>query len=174
MRIWLAIVGTSTIILGTTYGLVRQSTRLAADDLPLATAQTVKYQLEAGQAPEDIVPATKTDSLIDSTVFIIITDSSPKVLASSFVDAKSALPPKGVFEYTAKHGTDHFTWETGTGARLATRVLTYKTGDSLGYVVTGQSLSQAENRINTYGIFTLVGWLMVVAWSFLLLWGRPV
>lgn len=174
VRIFLAVIGVSTILLGTSYGLVQQSTRLAVDDLPLASAQTIKYELESGASPADVVPALKTNSQTDTTVFAIVTDTTPNILASSFVDAKTSLPPKGVFEYTAKHGTDRFTWETGAGARVATRVLTYKYGSTQGYIITGQSLSQAENRISTYGLFTLVGWLMVLAWSFLLLWGRPV
>jgi hypothetical protein len=37
------------------------------------------------------------------------------------------------------------------------------------YIITGQSLSQAEDRINTYGLLALAAWLAVIAWCFLVL-----
>ena len=43
-RVWLAIVGSSTLILAAAYAMAQQTTRQAADDLPLATAQTIKHE----------------------------------------------------------------------------------------------------------------------------------
>lgn len=61
MRIWLAIMGTATLIIGAGYAMVQQSTRLAADDLPLSTAQSVSNQLMDGANPQDVVPAKAID-----------------------------------------------------------------------------------------------------------------
>src|SRR5438105_248336 len=83
MRIWLAMVGAATLILGTAYAMVQQSTRLSANDLPATTAQTLKHELEQGAVPTDVVPNLKTDLKTDTTVFVTITDSSRHVLASS-------------------------------------------------------------------------------------------
>ncbi len=166
IRIWLAIVGTATLVIGTSYAMVQQSTRLAANDQPLATAQTVKHQLDNGSSPTDIVPATKTDLHDDSSVFVIITDNSKHILASSAVlSGQTPLPPKGVFDYTAAHGTDHFTWQPTSGVRLASYVLSYGSGDNAGFIVTGQSLKQAEDRVNAYGYLGLAAWLAVIAWT---------
>jgi hypothetical protein len=82
-RLWLAIVGATTLVLGAAYAMVQQSTRLAADDLPLATAQSIKYQLDNGADPNDIVPSIKTDLKNDASVFVTVTDNSRHVLASS-------------------------------------------------------------------------------------------
>jgi hypothetical protein len=169
-RILLAIVGTATLVIGASYTMVQQSTRLAADDLPLATAQTIKIQLENGAAPNDTVPAQSINLRGNNNTFAIVTDNTRHVLASSAVlDSQSPLPPSGVFDYTSAHGTDHFTWEPAINVRLATRVMTYSHGTESGYIITGQSLSQAEDRINTYSLLALAAWLAVIAWCFLIL-----
>lgn len=97
-RTWLAIAGCSTLIIGAAYSMVQQSTRLAADDLPLAAAQIAKQELEKDNSPSDVIPNTKTDLTADSTVFVIVTDTSRHVLASSaHLNGKTPLPPSGVF-----------------------------------------------------------------------------
>lgn len=170
LRLWLAIVGVATLIIGSAYAMVQQSTRLAADDLPLTTAQVAKQELQSGSNPKDIVPALKTNLKTDSSVFTIITDNSKHVLASSAtLDGQTPLPPNGVFSFTAQHGTDHFTWQPEAGVRLATRVITYGKSPSDGFIVTGQSLKQYEDRISTYTYIALAAWLAVLAWSYLLL-----
>lgn len=166
IRIWLAIVGTSTLLIGTAYAMAQQSTRLAANDLPLATAQTAKHQLTNGSDAADIVPAIKTDLKEDSSVFVIITDSSKHILASSAaLNGQTPLPPQGVFDYTAEHGTDHFTWQPTSGVRLASYVIKYGSGDNSGFIITGQSLKQAEERVNTYGYLAIAAWVAVLAWT---------
>lgn len=168
VRLWLAIVGTVTLVMGTTYTLVQQSARLSADDLPLATAQTVKHELEGGAAPADVVPTIKTDLRTDSTIFVTITDANQHVLASNAnLDGQSSLPPVGTFDFTKAHGTDRFSWEPTGGVRLATRMLTY--GKDGNYIITGQSLSQAERRIDIYGWLTLAGWVAVLVWTYALM-----
>lgn len=170
IRDFLAIVGTATLVLGASYTMVQQSTRLAVDDLPLSTAQTMKIQLENGATPNDVVPSQSINLRGNNNVFAIVTDSSHHVLASSAVlDAQSPLPPNGVFVYTSAHGTDHFTWEPSDGVRMATRVMTYSHGADSGFIITGQSLSQAEDRISTYGLLALAAWLAVIAWCFLVM-----
>lgn len=171
MRVWLALAAGATIVLGTTYTLIQQSTRLSADDAPLASAQTVKQQLENGASPADVVPTNIVDLKSDNSVFIIVTDSQEHIQASSArLDGSTTLPPKGTFDYTAQNGTNHFTWQPAKGARLATRIMPYKYGRQTGYVVTGQSLSQVENRINMYGWMTLAAWLAALIITYLVLW----
>lgn len=166
LRLSLAIIGTAAVLLLTAYTLVQQAGRHGANDLPLAAAQTIRHQLESGAKPADVVPQTKTDSLSDNTVFAIVTDNQPKVLASSLNDEESALPPRGVFEYTASHSIDQVTWQTGSGARLATTVIPYKGG----FIVAGQSLSRVEQRVKLYTALIAVAFIVVLAWVFLTLW----
>nr|AIA15786.1 Unknown Function [uncultured bacterium] len=169
VRAWLAIAGTATLVLGAAYAMVQQSTRLSADDLPLNTAQVAKQELQGGSNAKDVIPTLKTDLRNDTSVFVIITDSTEHVLASSAVlDGRPPLPPKGVFDYTAAHGTDHFTWQPADGVRMATRVTKYGQGADSGYVIAGQSLKPYEDRISKYTLIALAAWLAVLAWSYLL------
>lgn len=166
LRVWLAIVGSGTLLLGTAYAMVQQSTRLSADDLPLQTAQTAKHQLEAGAEPTMVVPAVKTELRTDATIFLAVTDSSQKVLANSAtLDNQPTLPPQGTFDYTAKHGSDHFTWQPVSGVREATRIIKYKDG----FIVAGQSLKPYEDRVGTYGLLAVTGWLAMAIWSYVLI-----
>jgi len=168
--LWLALVGAATLIIWSSYAMVQQSTRLSADDLPLTTAQVAKQELQSGSNAKDIVPALKTDLNTDSSVFTIITDGSKHVLASSAtLGGQTPLPPNGVFSFTNTHGSDHFTWEPTAGVRLATRVIPYGKTPNNGFIITGQSLKQYEDRIKTYTYIALAAWLAVLAWSYLLL-----
>lgn len=170
LRLWLAIVGASTLVLGAAYAMVQQSTRLAADNLPLTTAESVRYSLVRGAEPKDVIPTVKTDLSSDSSAFVIITDSTRHILASStMLSGKTPLPPSGVFEYTKTHGTDHFTWEPAPGVRLATRVLSYSSSLGGGFIIAGQSLKQTEDRINTYTALAVAAWVAVVGWVSLIL-----
>lgn len=168
VRAWLAIAGVAALAIGASYAMVQQSTRLSADDLPLTTSQLAKQELQNGSDAKDVVPTLKTDLRYDASVFMIITDNSEHVIASSAVlDGQTPLPPRNVFDFTATHGSDHFTWEPAAGVRLATRVTKYGTAPNNGFIITGQSLQPFEDRISTYGWIALAGWLASVAWSFL-------
>ncbi len=170
VRAWLAIIGSAALILGAAYAMVQQSTRLSADDLPLTTAQVAKQELQNGSNAKDVVPTLKTDLRNDASVFMIITDNSQHVLASSAVlDGQTPLPPRSVFSFTGDHGTDHFTWQPAAGVRMATRVTTYGHSPDNGFVITGQSLKPYEDRIAIFGWITLAAWLAVVAWAYLLI-----
>lgn len=170
VRAWLAVIGVATLVLGGAYAMVQQSTRLSADDLPLSSAQVAKQELESGSSPKDVVPTLKTHLRTDTSVFMVITDDSQHVLASSAVlDGQTPLPPQGVFSFTTYHNTDHFTWEPKPGVRLATRVTRYGSGADTGFIITGQSLQPYEDRISTYTWIALAAWLAAIAWSYLLI-----
>jgi hypothetical protein len=169
-RIWLAIMGATTLIIGASYAMVQQSTRLSADDLPLATAQTVKNQLDGGANPQDVVSPKSVDLRTNSNVFVIIADSSRHVLATSAsLDGQTPLPPAGTFDYTTAHGSDHFTWQPKGNVRLATRLLSYGQSPNSGYVITGQSLKPYEDRIDVYTELAVAALLSVLAWTVLVL-----
>ena len=170
VRIWLALVGVATLVLGASYAMVQQSTRLSADDLPLTTAQVARQELVGGSNASDVVPTLKTDLKTDTSVFMVVTDNSKHVIASSAVlNGQTPLPPNGVFQYTAQHGSDHFTWEPQSGVRVATRVIKYGKSPDDGFIITGQSLRPFEDRITTYTALAAAAWLAMLAWSYLLL-----
>src|SRR5206468_166840 len=73
VRMWLALVGVATLVIGASYAMVQQSTRLSADDLPLTSAQVAKQELQSGSNAGDVVPTLKSDLKYDTSVFMIIT-----------------------------------------------------------------------------------------------------
>lgn len=169
VRAWLAIVGSATLVLGASYAMVQQATRLSADDLPLTTSQVAKQELQSGSNPKDVVPSLKTNLAYDTSVFMVITDSSQHILASSAVlNGQTPLPPSGVFSFTNYHGTDHFTWVPSPGVRLATRVTKYGSSPNDGFIVAGQSLKPFEDRISVFTWIALAAWLATIAWSYLM------
>lgn len=170
LRTWLAIMGVSTLMIGASYAMAQQATRLNADDAPLSAAQTAKQELQSGSSAKDVVPSLKTNLREDVSTFVIVTDNSQHVLAGSAVlDNKTPLPPKGVFDFTSIHGSDHFTWEPSPGVRIATRVIKYGSSPNNGFIIAGQSLQPYEERISTYTWIALAAWLASLAWSYLLI-----
>jgi hypothetical protein len=169
-RVWLALVGVATLIIGASYAMAQQSTRLSADDLPLTTLQVAKQELQNGSNAKDVVPTLKTNLRNDNSVFMIITDNSQHVIASSAtLGGQTPLPPIGVFSFTDQHGTDRFTWEPESGVRAATRVTKYGKSPDDGYIITGQSLKPYEDKIATYTWIAVAAWVASIAWSYLLI-----
>ncbi len=168
-RIWLAIVGSGTLILGGAYTMTQQATRQTANDWPNMTAQLVKKQLEAGSAPAEVVASATeapADLRQDLQGFVIVTDSSRAVLASSAqLDGQTPLPPEGVFKYTAAHGRDKISWQPKDDVRLATIVVPYKGG----FVMAGQSLKPYEDRVVIYSVLALAAWAAMFGWATLIL-----
>lgn len=159
---WLRVVGVATILLLGAYAMVQQSTRLSVNDAPLAEAQTIKHRLEAGEPAKSVIPPVDTNLRTDSTIFAIVTDDSYMVLASSAkLDGGATLPPVGTFQAAKADGNNWFTWQPRDNVRLATEIIKYNSG----YIVTGQSLAQAESRISTYGWITLATWTAIVIWA---------
>lgn len=170
-RIWLAVVGSALIVLGTAYVLVQQSNRLGAYDQPVALNQIVRHRLDNGVSSTAAV-LTQPASLRDNYPFAIITDSKLQVQASSTLSGTiTLLPPKGTFDYAKAHGQDRFTWQPTPGVRVATIITSYKNGSQ--YVLTGQSLKEAEYRIAIFTALVFLGMLAVLTWATVVLsWQR--
>jgi hypothetical protein len=164
-RLWLAIVGSVTLTLGAAYSMGQQSARLAANDAPASLAESSKKLLESGSDPSEVISKQQANLRTDNWPFTIVTDSSRHVLASSAVlDGKTPLPPAGVFDYTSAHGTDKITWQPDNNVRLAIYSTTYKSGSGSGYIISGQSLKQTEDRISRLTLIAFVAWVIIVSW----------
>ncbi len=169
-RIWLLIMGTAPILIGTDYTMVQQSTRHSANDAPIILSQTIKHRLDAGAAPKDVIPKINSDLSADSIPFAIITDGSRNVLASSAsLAGKTVLPPQGVFLFTQAKSLNELTWQPASNARLAIYVTTYTKDGNTWFIITGQSLKLYEDRVTIYTELALLAWLAVLIWTSLVL-----
>lgn len=165
LRYWLALVGTAALVLGAAYVMVQQSVRLSLNDAPQAAAQAAAQKIDDDIAPADIVPEEEVNLRTDSSVFLIITDSSGEVLASSAVlDDEAPTPAANVYAGADQQGKDSFTWQPKKGVRLATHILKYDQNGG-GYIIAGQSLKSTEERLQNYMSIAGLTWLAVVAWS---------
>jgi hypothetical protein len=166
-RMWLAVVGSASLVLGAAYLMVQQSTRLGANDQPIVNLQVAKNKLNFGIDPKDVVPQPMSDLAYDSVPFIMIADNSGSLVTTSALmnGNTPSLPPSGVFDYTIVHGPDRITWQPAENIRLATIVEKYANG----YIVSGQSLKEPEKRISTYTAITAASLLFVVVWSSIVL-----
>jgi hypothetical protein len=169
-RLWLVIIGTATLTLGAAYSMVQQEARLSANDTPVSNAESAKKLLESGGDPSETLTKQKINLKTDDGQFIIVTDSSRHVIASSAeLDGTTPLPPQGVFDYTSAHGSDIITWQPDKNVRLAIYTTTYKSNSGSGYIISGQSLRQTENKINRLTVIAFVAWIIIVSWISIIL-----
>lgn len=167
-RVWLTIIGVFTIIIGGSYTMVQQSTRLSANDQPIALAQQIK------SSGIQAIPTHITDTAFDSNVFAIVINDKYQVTGSSAtLDGVTPVPPKGVLDFALSHLQNKITWQPKPGVRIAAYILTTFNNDGVPtYIVTGQSLKPYEDRINTYGSLALFAWITSFIWTSMVLFGK--
>jgi len=167
-RVWLAIVGSATILIGTMYATAQTITRLSANDLARQTADITRENIEKPHLLEGILPNYNVDLKKDNSVFVIIMDKNGKVLTSNaFLDGNNTItPPKGVLAHSANVGHDAVTWQPASGVRIASYTEPYKNG----FITAGQSLKTYEQRVNVYTALAFVAWLGTITWTTLTLW----
>jgi hypothetical protein len=124
---------------------VQQVLRSGGDDPQVQMAEDAARALEAGAAPEALLPPP-VEVGKSLAPFLIILDDRASVRASSgTLDGKQVLPPAGILDFVRSHGEERVTWQPGTGVRLAT-VVVRVAEPAPGFVVAGRSLREVEER----------------------------
>jgi len=145
-----------TIGFGTIYVVAQQYGRSAANDAPIALAQSVASRLSAGASP-----ASLADSYLDVATtydpFFVVYDQQHRPLAGTgYLGAELAQPDDGVFTH-ARTGKYHtVTWQPESGVRIAS--VEMKT--SKYYVLAGRSLKLTENRADMTLTLASFGWVV--------------
>jgi len=157
-----------TVVIGTIYVVAQQSIRLGANDSQLQIAGDMVSLLQSGAKLSDIESQIsalrKVDMDLSLAPFVGVYDESGKALATSgYVDGAPVTPPSGVFSEAMKRGGElRITLEPKKGVRIAAVVRAFDQaayGQGKGFVVSGKSLSEAENRIGKIGFLVLFGWI---------------
>ena len=106
--------------------------------------------------------------------FTVIYSAAHDVLASGGqINGATPSLPSGVFAYVDKHGEDRFTWQPASNVRIAAVV--ERVADNGGYVLTGRSLHEVENRENQLTDEVMAGWVVALFGTFLAsMWGEYV
>jgi len=151
-----------TILSLTIYAAVQQDLRLTANDPQIQIAEDIAAMLSAGQADQLSFPPEKIDISKNLTPFVTLFDQKgTPVLATTYLDGKVPVPPKGVFDYSSKHGEDRFTWQPKPGVRSAVIVVKFG-GKNPGFVLVGRSLKEVEKREDKILLIVGAAWLLTL------------
>jgi hypothetical protein len=151
----------ATLCCGLVYAADQQNLRSGANDPQIQMAQDAASALDAGAQPTSLVSVSRVDVAHSLAPFLVIFDSSGKVLATDGeLDGHDPIPPSGVLASTANNAPDMVTWQPRGGVRIAAVVVPWQGGA----VLAGRSLAQVEIRENNALVIALAAWLaMLVA-----------
>lgn len=159
LRSWIPIAAAVTLLCGVMYLMIQQTYRMDANDPQLQYAEGIRTALEGGTTADQITGATKIDIAKSLDPFIIIYDTSKKIVGSSAIlGNESPSIPTGVLDEVAKKGEERVTWQPQNDVRIATVVLKYKDG----FILVGRNLRETESRVAKHGINMLIGWTLTL------------
>jgi len=154
-------------LIGFCYTAVQQSLRMSANDPQIWLAGDAARVLARGGEMKTVLPTNVIDISESLSPYIAIFDNDDKLIASgATLHEEPIAPPHGVFEYAKKFGENRFTWQPEPEIRQAV-VLVHFNGKNSGFVMSGRSLNETENRIDNIGKFALLTLLAVFILNFL-------
>jgi hypothetical protein len=167
---WLPIAVVVTALCGLVYVAVQQVLRQEANDPQIQIAEDAAAALAGGQTAQAVVPSNTIDVGQSLSPFVMVFDSTGKVIASSGqLHGQAPNLPAGVLDYVKQNGEDRLTWQPEAGVRIASVTVPY-TGATSGYVLAGRSLrevevreSQTEFYAGAVWVAALLGTLVAVA-----------
>jgi len=151
----------ATLCCGLVYASDQQNLRSGANDPQIQMASDASTALDAGAQPSSLVSSHRIDVAQSLAPFLVIFDSSGKVLATDGqLDGHDPIPPAGVLTSAANNPPDIVTWQPRSGVRIAAVVMPWHGGA----VLAGRSLAQVEIRENNALLIAIAAWLaMLVA-----------
>jgi hypothetical protein len=151
----------ATLCCGLVYAADQQDLRSGANDPQIQMAQDAASALDAGAQPTSLVSVSRVDVAHSLAPFLVIFDSSGRVLATDGqLDGHDPIPPSGVLASAANNPPDIVTWQPRGGVRIAAVVVLWQGGT----VLAGRSLAQVEIREDNALLIALAAWLaMLVA-----------
>lgn len=151
----------ATLCCGLVYAADQQNLRSGANDPQIQMANDAATALDAGAQPSNLVSVGRIDVALSLAPFLVVFDSSGKVLATDGqLDGHDPIPPAGVLASAANNPPDIVTWQPGSGVRIAAVVVPWQGGT----VLAGRSLAQVEIRENDALLIAAAAWLaMLVA-----------
>ena len=148
-----------TILCGVIYVTVQQSHRAGANDPQLQLARDISNKLKSNQPVNHLMMPDTVEISKSLAVFTVLYGNNGESIQSTgLLDGQLPKIPRGVFEYTKKHGEDVLTWQPRRGVRMATVVESVQS-NNIGFVAVGRSLSEVEKRVSGLITMVLLGWL---------------
>lgn len=153
----------SSVALGTLYAVVHQVVRQSADDPQVQIAQDTAHRLMIDS--EYVLPAMydRVDMDVDLAPFVIVFDDEAEVMSTTgYMDRRTPVPPLTVFEHAREDGEYRFTWEPAPQVRIAAVLVRYE-GARDGYVLSGRSLRETDERLSTMLTIIVSAWIVVAS-----------
>lgn len=138
----------------------QQVVRQGANDPQQQLAEDAAARLNAGEAPDAVVPVGSVDLATSLAPFVAVYRADRTVAASNaLLDAAVPVPPPGVLETARSAGIDRVTWQPRSGVRIALVAIGWKDGT----VVAGRSLRRVEEIEASLEQLVVVGWIAALA-----------
>ena len=167
VAIWFPLAVSITLICVLIYLVAQQTIRLSANSHQTEIARDYAAILTNGQDIKPLIPKRQIDISQSLKTYVIIFDSNANLLFSSaFIDGKTPLPPKSVFDYVKTAGETKITWQPKPGVRSAIVIDRFE-GLHPGYILVGKSLKETELLEDRIFSIVSLAWIASVAISFL-------
>ena len=159
IKIYVPLAVAVTLLCGIVYGALQQDLRQSANYPQIQMAEDVAALLANGEDPALLKSTVKVDMAASLAPYFIIFDAQGKPVFSTVqLNGQVPTPPAGVLTTAEKQGQNKVTWQPRPGVRVATVVVSYKSGGRLGFVLAGRSLRGAEELTDHLGQIILLGW----------------
>lgn len=150
---------------GFSYLVIQQALRMGANDPQVQMAEDASVALAYSANVDQVVPSQKVDIGRSLAPFLIVYDSTGKVMASSAtLQGVTPVLPPGVLDYVRIHGEDRVTWQPAPGVRIAAVIAPVETQamGSPAFVLAGRSLRESEARADQFLQLTAAGMLFTL------------
>jgi hypothetical protein len=162
LRLWLSLATAIIGLSGLFYVVAQQVLRQTANDPQVQMANDAAVALAHGTEPAAALPPGQVDFAQSLAPFMIIYDSTGKVLAASgTLRGHVPSPPPGALAYALANGENRVTWQPEGGVRLAA-VIQRTTEAKPRLVLAARSLREVEWRTAQLGLLTAVGVLALL------------
>ena len=158
LRRWLPVAAAATVLAGTLYVVAQQQLRSDANDPQVQMAEDAATQGVTVAAAG--LPAVDVKRSL--APWLIVYGPDRKAVGGS-ARLNGRLPdyPVSAFDNAPPGGRDMITWQPEPGVRAATVIVGFKGG----WIVAGRSLRLVEERENSVGQLSLLGWLLAMVAS---------
>jgi hypothetical protein len=137
--------------------------RSIANDPQIQLAEDASYLLGHSAPMGPIVPEASVELLRNLGPFIQVYDEKGSLLdGNALLNGISPKISKNDLLYAKKHRENRITWQPEAGTRIATIIFHYE-GQNPGYVVSGRSLRETENKIGNIGKLCFFFWFGMIS-----------
>ena len=148
----------STLVFGTIYVTSQQVIRQYANDPQIQISEDLAGRISDGTKPADIISNDKINIGKDQGTYVVLYNSDKQpVSGNGYLDGTLPTIPSGVFDIAKTNGEHIVTWQPRKGIRQAIVVTAIK--NSGGFVVSGRSLRETEDRTSKITFLVLFGWI---------------